>query len=324
MTTNENKKTEGKKLKIKNVNVVWITKTDLTNLNSGEGGTNYTDMKKYKEGGIEKPYISGQAMRFYLKSAIRRNNDKIFCVMDEKGNTCMDIAKCDLCDLFGFMKPDSADIRVSPVKVSPAMGQLPADGNTTDDLLLRFRPGTSHDMPTVELGLNIYKCGISIDCIRVGVVEKNEKQRGAYVPPFIPLINEDEKLNRIQEVINAVEFITDASKQSRLMTDFTPDIVIITFQNKYSHRLQKALKVEIKKENGDKKVILNEKLLEDTLTEIKPFTMKIFIGIKEGIVDNINEIKDILKKFGYDEKTPFEALELAKKECTAENFFENV
>ncbi len=322
MTTNENKKIEGKKLRIKNVNVVWVTKTSLTNLNSGEGGTNYTDIKKYEEGGIEKPYVSGQAMRFYLKSAIRRNNDKRFCVMNEKGNTCMNITDCDLCDLFGFMKPDTAEIRVSPVKVSPAMGQLPAEGNITDDLLLRFRSGASNDMPTVELGVNIYKCGVSIDCVRVGVKEEGNS-RGAYMPPFTHLVQDTEKLNRIKEVINAVEFITDASKQSRLMTDFTPDIVIITFQNKYSHRLQKALKVEIKEENGDKKTILNKKLLEDTLTEIKPFTVKIFIGIKEGVVDNLDEIKTVLKNFGYnEEKTPFEALDLAKEACTNENFFE--
>ncbi len=319
----DDKKIKGNKMKIKNVNVAWITRTGLTNLNSGEGGTNYTDVKKYEDGGIEKPYVSGQAMRFYLKSAIRRNNDKTFCVMDEKGNTCMDIANCDLCDLFGFMKPDSADIRVSPVKVSPAMGQLPADGNTTDDLLLRFRPGTSHDMPTVELGLNIYKCGVSIDCMRVGAKEDG-KQRGAYVPPFNHLVDDNEKLNRIKEVIDAVEFITDASKQSRLMTDFTPDIVIITFQGKYSHRLQKALRIEITEENGIKKTILNKKLLEDTLIEIKPFTVKMFIGIKEDIIDNVDEIKTVLKKFGYDgEKTPFEALDMAKEACTGEIFFEN-
>jgi len=158
--------------------------------------------------------------------------------------------------------------------------------------------------------------------MRVGVEEQGNI-KGAYMPPFNSLVNDDEKLKRIKEVIDAVEFITDASKQSRLMTDFAPDIVIITLQSKYSHRLQKALKVEIKEDKGGKKVILNKKRLEDTLTEIKPFTKKMFIGIKEDIVDNIDEIKPILETFNSNGeiKTPFEALEMAKEACNTKNFF---
>jgi CRISPR-associated protein Cst2 len=89
---------------MKAINAVWMARTDLTNLNSGIGGSNLVDVKKYKLHGIDYPYVSGQAMRYYWKEAIRRlitPND--YCVANDKGETCGDIAGCILDDLFGFM-----------------------------------------------------------------------------------------------------------------------------------------------------------------------------------------------------------------------------
>jgi CRISPR-associated protein Cst2 len=118
---------------MKAINAVWMARTDLTNLNSGIGGSNLVDVKKYKFNGIDYPYVSGQAMRHYWKEAIRRLvtvND--YCVANDKGETCGDIANCVLDDLFGFMTTikrgedtaGGARTRVSPIKMSPAMGLL--------------------------------------------------------------------------------------------------------------------------------------------------------------------------------------------------------
>ena len=54
---------------MKCVEVVWLSQTDLTNLNAGEGEANFIDVKKYKKNGVEYPYVSGQAMRYYFKEA---------------------------------------------------------------------------------------------------------------------------------------------------------------------------------------------------------------------------------------------------------------
>ncbi len=67
---------------MKGIEVVWLSQTDLTNLNAGEGEANFIDIKKYKKNGVEYPYVSGQAMRYYFKEAIRRNlaEDEYICV----------------------------------------------------------------------------------------------------------------------------------------------------------------------------------------------------------------------------------------------------
>jgi len=116
-------------------------------------------------------------MRFYLKESIRRLVPaEKYCVANEKGETCGDIANCILCDLFGFMttlKDQGAQIRVSPIKMSPAMGLLPLNDNMTIDFLTRRKPQESAgelkgDIVNVELAVNIYRAGLSIDLAKIG------------------------------------------------------------------------------------------------------------------------------------------------------------
>ena len=169
---------------MKCIGVVWLSQTDLTNLNAGEGEANFIDIKKYKKESVEYPYVSGQAMRYYFKEAIRRNLDEEYmCVPNDKGETCGNIQRCIGCDLFGYMLPkkgEGAGVRVSPVKVSPAVGLLPFDENAVVDFLTRKHIGGEKqegDIVNVEIGVNLYKCGIAIDVLRVGGEEKIDENK---------------------------------------------------------------------------------------------------------------------------------------------------
>ncbi len=108
----------------------WLFKTDLSNLNAGEGSTNLKEIKTYKSG---LPYISGQSVRHALRKAIQRENPDVYkCTVEYP---CGDIKNCWLCDIFGYMLPKGSK-RWSPVKVSPALGQLKT--SITTDLILRL------------------------------------------------------------------------------------------------------------------------------------------------------------------------------------------
>lgn len=304
---------------MKGISIVWLSKTDLTNLNAGEGETNYIDIKKFRKEGKEFPYVSGQAMRFYIKEAIRRNlkDGEYMCVPDDKGETCGNIQKCILCDLFGFMGTfkgekrgeGGADTRVSPVKVSPAIGLLPFDENAVVDFLTRKHKGEKleGDIVNVEIGTNIYKCGISIDVLRVGgeevIDDKNRTVKIEY------LTQPEERKNRIKKVLEALRYLTDYSKQARLLTDFTPDIICIAFQDRYSHRLQKLF--EFISENGRIERKLDVKRMEEILSDVKDYSNKIMFGMISGVIENEEEVKEILEKFGIEVKTPKEVIEEA-------------
>ncbi|RLF81522.1 type I-B CRISPR-associated protein Cas7/Cst2/DevR [Thermococci archaeon] len=292
---------------MKGIEIVWLSKTDLTNLNSGEGESNLIDIKKFKKNGIEYPYVSGQAMRYYIKEAIRRNLEEkeFMCVPDDKGEPCGDPEKCIACDLFGYMKTikdRGADTRVSPVKVSPAIGLLPFDENSTIDFLTRRHRGTEKaegDIVNVELGVNIYKVGIAIDVQRAGGEEKIEN-RQVKIEYFI---DENERKNRISKVIEALRFLTDYSKQARLLTDFTPDFIIIAFQDIYSHRLQKAIEFKDGK--------LDIERLKAVLKDVKEYSSKIFVGLLPGLLENEEEVRKVFSELGLDVKTPDKAIKEA-------------
>lgn len=298
---------------LKGLNVVWLSKTDLTNLNAGEGESNYIDVKKYKKDGIEYPYVSGQAMRFYLKEAMRRSLDdkEYMCIPDDKGETCGEIKKCLMCDLFGFMttiKGKGAVTRVSPVKVSPAIGLLPFDDNANVDFLTRRHRVSEGgkmegDIVNVEIGTNIYKSGISIDMIRVGGEEKvNEEKRTISIESALENI---EKNNRVKKTLDAIRYLADYSKQARLLTDFSPDMIAISVQKKYSHRLQKLFELN----NGRE---LNIQRLNEILSDVSEYSDQILFGMVSGVVKNEADVKKAVEAKGIQVKTPSEVINEAK------------
>ena len=294
---------------LKGLNVVWLSETDLTNLNAGEGESNYIDVKKFKKDGIEYPYVSGQAMRFYLKEAMRRGleDTEYMCIPNDKGETCGDIKKCIMCDLFGFMttiKGKGAVTRVSPVKVSPAIGLLPFDENANVDFLTRRHRVSEGakmegDIVNVEIGTNIYKGGVSIDMVRVGSTEKvNEEIRAVSIENVVDI---PEKKKRVKKMLEALRYIADYSKQARLLTDFSPDIIAISSQNKYTHRLQKLFNLN----NGRE---LNIQRLNEILDDVSEYSDKILFGMVSGIVKNEAEVKKAIEAKGIKVKTPSEVI----------------
>lgn len=323
---------------VKAIQLVWLSKTDLTNLNSGEGGSNLVDIKKFRYSGQEFPYVSGQAMRFYLKEAIRRHlQPEEACVADEQGETCGRVAECILCDLFGFMTtvPDVGAItRVSPVKVSPAMGLLPLDSTMVIDFLTRRHRGIAAqqeaemrgDIVNVELVVNIYKAGVCVDVMRVGreeelvqiegqqAVKRAKAGKPIHSVQLKELASEQERSRRIGLLLDAIKDFSDYSKQARLLTDFTPDLVLVTLQHNYSHRLQKALELR-----GDGTAAVNSERLRQILTEVREELVSVndalawWAGMVDGIVDNAEEVKAVLRDLGVPILTPRQAIDAAKQ-----------
>jgi len=294
---------------LKGLNVVWLSETDLTNLNAGEGESNYIDVKKFKKNGVEYPYVSGQAMRFYLKEAMRRSleDTEYMCIPNDRGETCGEIKKCLMCDLFGFMttvKGKGAVTRVSPVKVSPAIGLLPFDENANIDFLTRRHRVSEGakmegDIVNVEIGTNIYKGGISVDMVHVGSDEKvNEEKRTISIEN---VIDASEKKKRIKKVLEALRYIADYSKQARLLTDFSPDVIAVSVQSKYSHRLQKLFELNNRRE-------LNIQRLNEILDDVSEYSDKILFGMVSGVVKNEAEVRKSIEAKGIKVKTPSEVV----------------
>jgi CRISPR-associated protein Cst2 len=326
---------------VKAIQLVWLSKTGLTNLNSGEGGSNLVDIKKFRYGGQEFPYVSGQAMRFYLKEAIRRHlQPEKACVPDEQGEACGRIGECVLCDLFGFMWTERSErrgegrshVRTSPVKVSPAVGLHPLDATMTIDFLTRRPRGTTieagqeeeaRSIVNVELATNIYMAGVCIDVARIGCEEElvelegAEKARrkfpirGVQLKDYVQ--SGDERIRRIKLLLDAIQDFSDYSKQARLLTDFTPDFLLIAIQSNYSHRLQKA--IQLQDSEGTR---INVERLRQIIREVRHDLWSVdnkpalWAGMIDGIIENASEVKQVLEAEGVPIMTPREAISAVK------------
>jgi CRISPR-associated protein Cst2 len=268
------------------------------------------DLKKYSLAGHDYPYVSGQAMRYYLQEALRRElKPDQYKLTDDKGERSGDIEKDVLSDLFGFMKPEEkkgAAKRVSPVKMSPAMGLEPLKDSLTVDLLTRrkLREETekqSGDIVDVEIAANIYRAGLSVDVARVGGEEefdlKKLESKGIQYE-----VSHTGRRERLVKLFTALKNLSDYSKQARLLTDFTPDFVLISVQRVYNHLLQKAIALN----NGERRV-LNVNRLKQVISDLPPGSV-VMAGLFEGTLTNEKTVRDELKAIRVDASSPQQAL----------------
>ena len=182
------------------------------------------------------------------------------------------------------------------------MGLLPFDDNAVVDFLTRrhrMAGGKMEgDIVNVEIGVNLYKGGIAIDIARVGGEEGiNEKERTVKIEYFL---EEEKRKKRISKVLEALRFLSNYSKQARLLTDFTPDIILIAFQDVYSHRLQKALTL-----SGG---VINLERLEAVLSDVREYSPWIIGGVMPGVIEGEEEVIAKLEELGVGVKRTNEAL----------------
>jgi len=338
----------------------WLFKTDLSNLNAGEGTTNLKEIKTYNNG---LPYISGQSVRHALRKAIQREKpDALKCTPEFP---CGNIKECWLCDMFGYLLPGEGEKRWSPIKASPAMGQIRKSATT--DMILRLvndikcpnckekinplwargddegeikektiKEGAKLKCPKCnkefkapynirqaiaykQLIDNIYRTSVSLDINALGVheipkidgegkdanivgIEYENKYEG----------DENTRKERILAFLDAISNISDFASQSREMTNATPDVILLSVQSQYNHRLSSALRMD---EKGNINPENLKAILKDVL--VIPET-KVFAGMVTGIVTNESKIKEIfedkdIKAKGLEFKsTPREAVDAAK------------
>ena len=296
---------------LKGVAMVWLSKTDLSNLNAGEGGGgNVTELKTYDNG--RKPYASGQSVRHALREAIHRNNPDAFLCVPE--TPCTKVEECWLCDLFGFLNPKSGegfDRRWSPIKATPALGQIASDVVT--DLLIRMSDKEKENKQTldqriayVQIMANVYRIGLSLDVANIGKVitpQYDGKGKDAKFNGWetTVAIEQEKKIERTVAVLEAIGGISDFAKQARNAVSLAPDIFIASTHTRYSHRTLRALELD---DDGN----VNTETLRVILQDLEDDGAKLFCGFTPGVVENDEALTQVLDDFGIERSNPLRAL----------------
>lgn len=304
---------------MKCINITWLAEADLSNLNSGEGSGNLTELKTYDRG--RKPYTSGQSNRRALFDTMARQYPDNFKCSAEL--PCVDVENCWACDLRGFLATEEGvggDRRWSPLKMSPAMGQVP--GEIVTDMLTRSsdvakegRKSSDQRIAHVQMAQNIYKLSLVIDVDNVGKVQvpkiegKGNKQHFAGWETRVD-ISPRERAERIKAVLDAVFNLNGFAKQARAAASLSPDIVIITLQPTYNQRGVKALELSSKGE-------VDTSRLKVFLDEHRALGNEVIFGHTPGIVNNDAEMLQILEQQEVDVMPVYAAFEKAKSQVEA-------
>jgi len=178
----------------KSINLVWLTKAEMSNINAGEG----SEVKMTPSG---KPYASGQSFRNALRETLFRENPTgQKCVPEAP---CGNITECWLCDMFGYLIPSVQEKRWSPIKVSPMLGQLKSE--FIADMLVRasiIDKNADKDVAAVE------KAKLKVDTLQREIEEMEDKNE--------PTTEKKEELKQAEEKLQKAKEKLANTKDSRI------------------------------------------------------------------------------------------------------------
>ena len=297
---------------LKGISMVWLSKTDLSNLNAGEGGGgNVTELKTYDNG--RKPYASGQSVRHAIREAVQRNHPGVFKCTPE--SPCGDVEQCWLCDVFGYLNPKLGEgftRRWSPLKVTPALGQIA--GEIVTDMLIRMSDREKSDESSakdqriayVQIMGNVYRIGMSLDVANLGKVTqpnyegkgKNQEFAGWNTETDIEA---DGRRERAVALLDAIGGLADFAKQARNAASMGPDVFLAGLHTRYSHRTLRALELD---DAGNAQVETLRVILQD----LRDDGVQMFFGYTPNVIANEEALLTVVREFGLDPLNPIGAL----------------
>jgi CRISPR-associated protein Cst2 len=278
------------------VNIGYLTRVNIDNLNSSENPGNLIVLKKVQDSkGDYYVYVSGQALRYYLKETMNQlgmpltklnksGEYKIIAESKDDDERFKEILKShpDL-DLLGFMEAGKGSGKMalrrwSPVKVSPMISIYPWKGES--DMLTRKKEGQEGgDLVKIEINtFNFMRGTIILDTDMIGA-------RGDELNYDIEnVLDEAEKTKRINYLVESVKNLDGGAKKARLLDDLTPKFVVISKQKAGTPIFLNGLDV-------DSDCNIKLELLKEILEEFEGIIQDYCIGIRSGIFENEDVIK---------------------------------
>jgi len=279
------------------VNLGYLNKVNIDNLNSSENPGNLIVLKKVQDSkGDYYVYVSGQALRYYLKETMNqlgmpltkldKNGEYVIeAKSKEPAERYGEIIKShpDL-DLLGFMEAvkgggKMALRRWSPVKVSPMISIYPWKGES--DMLTRKKEGQEGgDLVKVEINtFNFMRGTIVVDMDMIG----SRVDELSY--EIDSVLKEEDKCKRVNFMVDSIKNIDGGAKKARLLDDLTPKFVIISKQKAGTPVFLNALDV-------DNEGNVNIDLLKEILGEFSDIIEDYTVGLRSGIFKNEELIKE--------------------------------
>jgi len=277
-----------------------LLKVDVGNPNAGWTEGIVTVIKKVERpDGKTHPYISGQALRRYLRDTLgelpevkKGEISPIKPTADPKAPivTEGDPEKYIDDDIFGFMRAIKAGTkrRESPLRVSPAYGLFPYTGDR--DLGTRSALEATGElrgsMFETEITNNIFRTILLLELDRIGKwkayeVAAEEAKEGE--------VDDDERKRRASLLFKAVKYLWGGGRRSRLLVDLTPQFLIYARMKRKVPIFLNNLHAEF--ENGRYK--LDVESLDEVIDDYKADIQRLIVGVRKDFITNLDQIQKI-------------------------------
>jgi CRISPR-associated protein Cst2 len=224
--------------KVNCLNIAFVFRSSVGSINGSWTEGNVTTVKKITlPDGRRLPYVSGQSLKYQIRRywaeagaslSPAGKSDK-----DEGVNfTAGEPAKYLDDDLLGYMIASKNENRrrTAVVRTSAAIGIFPFQGDR--DLGTKSKEkeegdmGAGGNMFETEIYYNYFRVNILVELDRLGNFQafelgKKEKSENLKI---------EERRSRVEALLDAVEHLWGGGKQSRVLSDISPQFVALTFQ----------------------------------------------------------------------------------------------
>lgn len=260
------------------------------------------------------PYLSAQAFRYWLRDGLSESEKSPIERAKKIAYTQADPINYAEDDLFGYMRAEEKKeslTRLSPLKVSTFVSISPLYGMTQD-----FGVMARHEGDPVPYEHEFYRTTlkglISLDMSMVGrfyhisragykhLGEENKKKAQemglkSYDNDKAFEISKEERVKRIESLMNSLKDLTGGAKQSIHYTDVNPKFIMLAVLKSGNNLFTNVISSD---EKGLPKI--NFHTIKEVLDVFKSDIMsKIYIGLPQGYLDEQREeLKRILDESG--------------------------
>jgi len=271
-----------------------LLRVDVGNPNAGWTEGTVTVIKKVElPDGKTHPYISGQALRRYLRDTMAELYEKKVSPETKTEDPKAPVVTAGRPDkyydddLFGFMRAERKKTfaRAAPLRVAPAYGLFSFRGDkdlgtrSAKEAMEKAEAGGS--IFETEITNNVFRTAILLELDRVGKWENYEttKNKKGEI--------KKSKKERIKAFLNSLKYLWGGGRKSRFLIDISPQFFICARMTKKLPIFLHAL--ELKYDDG---YVLDLELLKEVLKDYKDNIKDLYVGLRQGFLKNENEIEE--------------------------------
>jgi CRISPR-associated protein Cst2 len=271
---------------------------DVGNVNAGWTEGIVQALKKVERpDGETHPYISGQAMRHYIRSTMSELLDaessgssygkfspisvggdrKAPVVTEGKPRENIDD------DMFGFMNASQKGTwkREAPLRVSPAYGIFPyhrdRDLGTRSAVEEKRSAEAGGSIFETEITNNVFRCTLLLELDRIGrwkSFESVDNKEGE--------LSLDVRKKRMKLLLSSLKYLWGGGRRTRLLANLTPQFIVYARMTKKVPIFLTSLSVSYKQEQ----YALDTKAFREIISDYKNDTEKLIVGVRSGFLAN--------------------------------------